>query len=83
MSIDSYFFIDSNGTILYRIVGEFTPSNLILEGQHALIKEFQLPFVQQQFKSDISNANNCLKYIKALRKGDLDASGNEYENQKD
>jgi thioredoxin-related protein len=66
-------YLDSNGTILYRLAGEFTAANFIAEGKNAMIIQNQLPFIKQQFESDITNGTNCLAYILALRKGDMDA----------
>ncbi|MEY4875755.1 MAG: hypothetical protein RL708_904 [Bacteroidota bacterium] len=68
----TFIYLDSNGTVLYRLAGEFTAANLIAEGKNALITQNQLPYIKQQFENDITNGTNCLAYIMALRKGDID-----------
>jgi len=70
----TFLFLDSTGTIIYRMVGEFTAPNFLNEGKNALIQKNQLPFIKQQFENDISNPDKCLAYILALRKGDVEGT---------
>jgi thioredoxin-related protein len=73
-SYPTFIFFDSNGTTLYRITGEFKAPDFIQEGINALTPEKQLPSLKQQFEKDVSNADNCLRYLRALKKGGLDCS---------
>jgi thioredoxin-related protein len=71
-SYPTYIFIDSSGTVLYRLTGEFNAPQLILEGENALTPKKQLPYLKQQFESDESNPDKCLEYLRTLKKGGID-----------
>jgi len=73
-SYPTFIFYDSNGTIIYRIEGEFKPALFITEGEKALIKQKQLPYLKEQFEQDVTNSNNCYDYLRALKKGGMDFS---------
>jgi len=73
-SYPTFIFYDSNGTVIYRIEGEFKPALFIAEGEKALIKQKQLPYLKEQFEKNISNSNNCYDYLRALKKGGIDFS---------
>jgi thioredoxin-related protein len=71
-SYPTFIFIDSNGNTLYRLTGEFKAPEFITEGENALTKRKQLPYLKQQFEQDVSNADNCLEYLRTLKKGGID-----------
>lgn len=73
-SYPTFIFIDSSGTILYRLTGEFKAAQFIAEGENALTPTKQLPYLKVQFEKDVSNSDKCLEYLRALKKGDLDYS---------
>ena len=73
-SYPTFIIFDSQGTTLYRMTGEFKPQQFISEGMYALQPEKQLPHLKQQFENDVSNPDNCLLYLRALKKGGLDCS---------
>lgn len=68
-SLPTFAFLDENGTILYRLSGEYSAEQLIWEAKNALNPKLQLPYLEQQFNDDISNTDKCLAYISTLRKG--------------
>lgn len=74
-SYPAFLFFDTSGVLVSQILGEFKPSDLIKEAQNALIPEKQIPYLKKQFEKDVSNAQNCLDYIMALRKGRIDFDG--------
>ncbi len=71
-SYPTYIFIDSDGTVIYRMTGEFKPPQFIAEGENALSPKKQLPYLKQQFEKDVSNPDKCLEYLRALKKGEID-----------
>ena len=73
-SYPTFIFFDGNGTTLYRMTGEFKAADFIQEGMNALIHEKQLPYLKQQFENDVSNADHCFLYLRALKKGGLDCT---------
>ncbi len=73
-SYPTYIFMDSSGTVLYRLTGEFKASSFIAEGKNALTPQKRLPYLKQQFEKDVSNPDKCLDYLRALKKGGLDYS---------
>lgn len=73
-SYPTIIFFDSSGETIYRTTGEFKAQAFIQEGINALTTEKQLPFLRQQFESEISNADKCYTYLTALKKGDIDYS---------
>ena len=68
-SLPTFVFLDENGTILYKLKGEYSPEQLISEAKNALNPSMQLPYLEKQFSSDISDGNKCMAYLIALRKG--------------
>ncbi|MEO8516444.1 MAG: thioredoxin family protein [Flavobacterium sp.] len=70
----TFAFLDSNETLLYCMFGEFKKENFIGEGKNILIPQNQLPALKEQFLADVSNADNCIKYIANFRKTNLDAT---------
>ncbi len=62
-------FLDENGTILYAINGEFKADDLIAEAHNALDPLKQLPYLENAFYADTSNAEKCLAYLTTLKKG--------------
>ena len=83
-SYPTFAFIDSGENLLSSFSGEFSKDNFIDEGKNILITENQLPFVRNNFNSDVSNADKCLKYITMLRRAGLDATTvtQQYTNSK-
>lgn len=68
-SLPTFAFLDENGTVLYRLSGEYTAEQFLWEAKNALNPKLQLPYLEQQFNEDFSNAEKCLAYISTLRKG--------------
>lgn len=68
-SLPTFAFLDENGTVLYRLSGEYTAEQFLWEAKNALNPKLQLPYLEQQFNDDVSNADKCLAYISTLRKG--------------
>lgn len=68
-SLPTFAFLDKNGTVLYRLSGEYTAEQFLWEAKNALNPKLQLPYLEQQFNDDISNADKCLAYISTLLKG--------------
>ena len=68
-SLPTFAFLDENGTVLYRLSGEYTADQFLWEAKNALNPKLQLPYLEQQFNEDFSNAEKCLAYISTLRKG--------------
>lgn len=68
-SLPTFAFIDENGTVLYRLSGEYSASEFISEAKNALNPKLQLPYLEQQFNADFTNSDKCLAYLTALRKG--------------
>jgi thioredoxin-related protein len=69
----TFLFLDKNGELLYVASGEIKTEDFIKEGQNALNPAMQLPQLKAKFEADITNAENCLAYISALRKSNQDA----------
>jgi len=73
-SFPTFIYYDPNGTMVYRVEGEFKPAAFVEEGKNALTPKKQLPYLKQQFEKDVSNSNNCYVYLRALKKGGMDFS---------
>ena len=73
-SFPTFIYYDPNGTMVYRVEGEFKPAVFVEEGKNALTPKKQLPYLKQQFEKDVSNSNNCYVYLRALKKGGMDFS---------
>lgn len=67
--LPTFLIINSSETVLYRFKGEFKTDAFIFEAKNALNPILQLPYLENQFLNDPSNANKCLAYIVTLRKG--------------
>jgi len=70
----AFYFIDSDGQILYGLSGELTPPEFISEAASAQIQEKQIPFLEKQFNNDYKNPDKCYAYITALKKARLDVA---------
>lgn len=68
-SLPSFLILDANETVLYNLKGEIKPAEFLYEIKNALDPKMQLPYLEKQFLADPSNANKCLAYLNALRKG--------------
>jgi len=73
-SYPTFIFYNPNGTIIYRVEGEFKPGAFVQEGENALTPKKQLPYLKFKFEKDISNSSNCYEYLRALKKGGMDVS---------
>jgi hypothetical protein len=73
-SFPTFIFYNTNGEIVYRVEGELKQTAFIAEGKNALIPQRQLPFLKKRLEKDLSNSDNCFEYIRALKKGGMDAS---------
>lgn len=73
-SYPTFAFIDSNENLLSCISGELKKDAFILEATKALIPENQFIFLRDKFNEDISNPENCLRYIIVTRKVGFDAT---------
>lgn len=67
-----FLFLDKDGELLYTASGEIKAGNFIKEGENALNPKMQLPYLKAQFEADMTNADNCLAYVSALRRSNLD-----------
>lgn len=70
----AFYFIDSDGQILYGLSAELTSADFISEAKNALITEKQIPFLEKQFNADYKNADKCYAYITTLKKARLDVA---------
>lgn len=73
-SFPTFLFIDTSGTLIYRMVGEYAAAAFLEHGKSAENPNKQIPFLRKQFESDISNGENCYEYLKALRRGQMEYS---------
>lgn len=73
-SYPTFTFIDSNENLLSCISGEFKKDEFINEGKNALIPDNQFNNVKSKFNADVSNPDNCLKFITIARKAGFDAT---------
>jgi thioredoxin-related protein len=79
-SYPAFLFLNPQGELLYSISAELTAESFIKEGQNALDPKKQFPYLKTEFEKDVSNAENCLAYISALRRSNLktDAEARKY-----
>ena len=73
-SYPTFAFLDGNENLLYAMAGELKKDDFILEGKKNLIPENQINNLRIEFSNNVSNAENCIKYITALRKAGFDAT---------
>ena len=74
-SYPTFVFLDSTGQTIYQAVGEMSAGDFIREGRQALKPEFNMQFLRQQFESNITDTDKCLKYLFALNHGRLPTMG--------
>ncbi|REH01011.1 thioredoxin family protein [Flavobacterium aquicola] len=67
-SFPVFLFLDEKETHLYSTGGEFTTDEFIAEAKKALNPNMQLPYLERKFNEDITNSENCILYLSALRK---------------
>lgn len=67
-SFPTFLYLNENETHLHSTGGEFTTEEFLLESKKALNPNTQLPNLEKQFNSNISNSENCLLYLNGLRK---------------
>lgn len=81
-SLPTFIFLDSNEKELYRLKGEFKTPIFIEEIKNALNPIKQLPYLEKEFLSDLSNAEKGLNYLNTLKKGrdraDLSKTAHQY-----
>lgn len=70
-SYPTFLFYNGDGSVIYRIEGEFNTNQFVTEGKYALNPKYQLPYLKIQFEKDSSNSDNCYTYLRALKKGGL------------
>jgi thioredoxin-related protein len=70
----TFAFLDSSENLLNATAGELKKEDFIKEGQIALAPESQFNTIKNTFYKDVSNGENCLKYIVFARKAGLDAT---------
>lgn len=70
----TFVFMDSNENVLNCISGEFKVEEFMTEAKNALNPALQFSTLKNAFYSDVTNAENCIKYIIAVRKAGLDAT---------
>lgn len=71
-SYPTFAFLDNNENLLYCTSGELSKEKIILEGKNSLQLENQFLNIMKTFNADVSNAENCLKYITILKKAGYD-----------
>lgn len=70
----TFAFLDSNENLLNSVAGELKKEDFIKEGQLSLTPESQFNTIKNNFYQDVTNADNCLKYVIFTRKSGLDAT---------
>ena len=70
----TFSFLDSDENVLNCISGESKKEDFLNEAKNALIPEKQFTTFKNAYLNDVSNPENCLKYITAVRKAGLDAT---------
>jgi thioredoxin-related protein len=70
----TFAFLDSNENLLNSVAGELKKEDFIKEGQLSLTPESQFNTIKNNFYQDVTNADNCLKYVVFARKAGLDAT---------
>jgi thioredoxin-related protein len=68
-SYPTFVILDSNGTELYRLKGEYTVPDFIAELNNALNPKLQLPYLEKDFNNDPSQTQKWLDYMTVLKKG--------------
>lgn len=71
-SYPTFAFLNFDETLLYCTSGELTKEKFIAEGKSILLPENQFLNIMKAFNTDVSNAENCLKYITILKKTGYD-----------
>ena len=71
-SYPTFVFLDPNENLLYVTTGELSKEKFINEGKNVLLPENQFSNIMNTFNKDVSNAENCLKYITILKKAGYD-----------
>ncbi|RAR72611.1 thioredoxin family protein [Flavobacterium aciduliphilum] len=67
-------YLDAHENLLNCISGEFKKEDFIKEGLLALTPETQFGTIKNEFYKDVSQGENCLRYIVFARKAGLDAT---------
>lgn len=64
-----FVFINPEGKIVYAVSGELKSEDMIREATSALDPSQQIPYLEDQFLADQSNADKCLALLTTMRKG--------------
>ena len=67
-------YFSPEGEMTNRVSKELKAQPFITEGKNALNPETQFSKIRQNFLSDFTNADKCMEYIAALRKGLMDTN---------
>jgi thioredoxin-related protein len=65
----TFLVFDQKSVLLYHFNGEYKSDAFVAEIKNALIPEKQLPYLAQQFEDNPGNAQKCLDFLVALKKG--------------
>lgn len=71
-SFPTFVFFDKDETMLGCATGEFNKEQFINEGKFILTPENQFNTVKKAFNTDVSNGDNCLKYVTLIKKAGFD-----------
>ncbi len=65
----SFLYFDKNGKIVFSLSGEIKADEFISEAKYAMNPELNVPNLELQFNNDTGNAEKCLNFIAAIKKG--------------
>jgi thioredoxin-related protein len=71
-SFPTFVFFDKDETVLGCATGEFNKEQFINEGKFILTPENQFNTVKKTFYEDVSNGDNCLKYVTLIKRAGFD-----------
>lgn len=71
-SFPTFVFFDKDETLLGCATGEFNKDQFVNEGKFVLTPENQFNAVKKAFNDDITNGDNCLKYVTLIKKAGFD-----------
>lgn len=71
-SFPTFVFFDAEENLLGCSTGEFNKEQFINEGKFVLTPENQFNAVKKAFYQDVSNGDNCLKYVTLIKRAGFD-----------
>ncbi len=71
-SFPTFVFFDSDETLLGCNSGEFNKEQFINEARFVLNPENQFNTIKKAFNQDVSNGDNCLKYVTLIKRAGFD-----------